>query len=83
MPAIARCKERVCGESMQKLASIIVLLLNIGIRWLDKLDKDRADAFRADVSTDPSGVLVQQLSGKGSASDTHSAEHLQSEATRG
>lgn len=68
---------------MQKFASIIVLLLNIGIRWLDKLDKDRADAFRADVSADPSGVLVQQLSGKGSASDTHPAEHLQSEATRG
>lgn len=45
---------------MSRVVEVIALLLSLGYRWLEKLDADRAQAFR----DDPLRVLMQQTGGK-------------------
>lgn len=49
---------------MSRVVEVIALLLSLGYRWLEKLDADRAQAFRDSLRDDPLGVLMQQTGGK-------------------
>ena len=51
---------------MSRVVEVIALLLSLGYRWLEKLDADRAPAFRDSLRDDPLGVLMQQTGGKSS-----------------
>lgn len=49
---------------MSRVVEVLALLLSLGYRWLEKLDADRAQAFRHSLRDDPLGVLMQQTGGK-------------------
>lgn len=49
---------------MSRVVEVIALLLALGYRWLEKLDADRAQAFRDSLRDDPLRVLMQQTGGK-------------------
>lgn len=49
---------------MSSVVEVIALLLSLGYRWLEKLDADRAQAFRDSLRDDPLRVLMQQTGGK-------------------
>lgn len=51
---------------MSRVVEVLALLLTLGYRWLEKLDADRAQAFRSSLRDDPLGVLMQQTGGKSS-----------------
>lgn len=50
--------------SVSRVVEVIALLLSLGYRWLEKLDADRAQAFRDSLRDDPLRVLMQQTGGK-------------------
>ena len=45
---------------MSRAVEVLALLLSLGYRWLEKLDADRAQAFRDSLRDDPLRVLMQQ-----------------------
>ena len=49
---------------MSRAVEVLALLLSLGYRWLEKLDADRAQAFRDSLRDDPLRVLMQQTGGK-------------------
>lgn len=49
---------------MSRVVEVLALALSLGYRWLEKLDADRAQAFRDSLHDDPLGVLMQQTGGK-------------------
>lgn len=49
---------------MSRVVEVLALLLSLGYRWLEKLDADRAQAFRDSLRDDPLRVLMQQTGGK-------------------
>ena len=49
---------------MSRVVEVVALALSLGYRWLEKLDADRAQAFRDSLHDDPLGVLMQQTGGK-------------------
>lgn len=49
---------------MSRVVEVLALLLALGYRWLEKLDADRAQAFRDSLHDDALGVLMQQTGGK-------------------
>ena len=49
---------------MSSVVEVIALLLSLGYRWLEKLDADRAQAFRDSLRDDPLRVLMQQTGWK-------------------
>lgn len=49
---------------MSSVVEVLALALSLGYRWLEKLDADRAQAFRNSLRDDPLGVLMQQTGGK-------------------
>nr|DAX90876.1 MAG TPA: hypothetical protein [Caudoviricetes sp.] len=49
---------------MSRAVEVLALLLALGYRWLEKLDADRAQAFRDSLRDDPLRVLMQQTGGK-------------------
>lgn len=49
---------------MSRVVEAIAIILMYGYRWLEKLDADRAQAFRYSLRDDPLGVLMQQTGGK-------------------
>ncbi len=48
---------------MSRVVEVLALLLSLGYRWLEKLDADRAQAFRDSLRDDPLRVLMQQTGG--------------------
>lgn len=60
---MARQKEEL---SVSRVVEVLALLLSLGYRWLEKLDADRAQAFRYSLRDDPLRVLMQQTGGKSS-----------------
>lgn len=50
--------------SVSSVVEVLALALSLGYRWLEKLDADRAQAFRTSLRDDPLGVLMQQTGGK-------------------
>lgn len=62
---------------MSRVVEVLALALSLGYRWLEKLDADRAQAFRYSLRDDPLGVLMQQTGGK--SSDTVYAHSDKSE----
>lgn len=63
--------------SVSRVVEVLALALSLGYRWLEKLDADRAQAFRDSLRDDPLRVLMQQTGGK--PSDTVYANSDQSE----
>ena len=49
---------------MSRAVEVLALLLSLGYRWLEKLDADRAQAFRDSLRDDPLCGLMQQTGGK-------------------
>nr|DAQ90406.1 MAG TPA: hypothetical protein [Caudoviricetes sp.] len=49
---------------MSRVVEVLALALSLGYRWLEKLDADRAQAFRDSLRDDPLRVLMQQTGGK-------------------
>lgn len=49
---------------MSRVVEVLALALSLGYRWLEKLDADRAQAFRNSLRDDPLRVLMQQTGGK-------------------
>lgn len=49
---------------MSRVVEVLALLLTLGYRWLEKVDADRAQAFRDSLRDDPLRVLMQQTGGK-------------------
>lgn len=49
---------------MSRVVEVLALVLSLGYRWLEKLDADRAQAFRDSLRDDPLCVLMQQTGGK-------------------
>lgn len=49
---------------MSRAVEVLALTLALGYRWLEKLDADRAQAFRDSLRDDPLRVLMQQTGGK-------------------
>ena len=49
---------------MSPVVEVLALALSLGYRWLEKLDADRAQAFRDSLRDDPLRVLMQQTGGK-------------------
>ena len=49
---------------MSRVVEVLALALSLGYRWLEKLDADRAQAFRDSLLDDPLRVLMQQTGGK-------------------
>ncbi len=51
---------------MSRVVEVLAIALSLGYRWLEKLDADRAQAFRDSLRDDPLRVLMQQTGGKSS-----------------
>ena len=49
---------------MSRVVEVLALALSLGYRWLEKLDADRAQAFRDSLRDAPLRVLMQQTGGK-------------------
>lgn len=49
---------------MSRVVEVLALALSLGYRWLEKLDANRAQAFRDSLRDDPLRVLMQQTGGK-------------------
>ena len=49
---------------MSRVVEVLALALSLGYRWLEKLDADRAQAFRDSLRDAPLRVLMQQPGGK-------------------
>lgn len=49
---------------MSRVVEVLAIALSLGYRWLEKLDADRAQAFRDSLRDDPLRVLMQQTGGK-------------------
>lgn len=49
---------------MSRVVEVLAIALSLGYRWLEKLDADRAQAFRNSLRDDPLRVLMQQTGGK-------------------
>jgi hypothetical protein len=50
--------------SVSRVVEVLAIALSLGYRWLEKLDADRAQAFRDSLRDDPLRVLMQQTGGK-------------------
>lgn len=58
---------------MDAWATLLVALLQAGLRLLEKVDAARAEDFRRRVAADPAGLLIAQLN-PGSAESASSAD---------